>query len=72
MGNKLILCIWNGFGYEFRMDTYIFSLLIPYPCFEIEENLNTYPNSVKAGKINQIGFGTDGYVCIYFVVMPTL
>jgi len=29
--------------------------------FEIEENSNLYPNVVKAEKIRQIEFGSDGY-----------
>ncbi|RHN77865.1 hypothetical protein MtrunA17_Chr1g0159351 [Medicago truncatula] len=36
----------------------IYSLPIPFPCFEIGENSNSYPNPVKTEKIHQIGFGS--------------
>ncbi|AES76320.1 transmembrane protein, putative [Medicago truncatula] len=36
-------------------------LPVPYPCFEIGENPNPYPNSAKAGNTRQNGFGMGGY-----------
>jgi hypothetical protein len=38
--------IWDEFEYGFRVGIPISPLLIPYPCFKIEEN----PNLVKEGK----------------------
>jgi len=38
----------------------IYPLPVPYPCFEIGENPNSYPNLVKTGKTRQIEFGSSG------------
>jgi len=35
-------------------------LPVPYPCFKIAENPNSYLNLIKKGKTRQIGFGSDG------------
>jgi len=53
--HKVIFYIWDGFGYEFGVGTYI---PVSYPFFKIGEN--SYPNPVKTGKTRQIGFGLDG------------
>jgi len=29
----------------------IYPLPVPYPCFEIEKNANSYPNAVKTEKL---------------------
>ncbi|AET00221.1 hypothetical protein MTR_5g089650 [Medicago truncatula] len=39
----------------------IFPLPIPYPCFEIGKNPNSYLNPVKTGKTCQNEFGWGGY-----------
>ncbi|AES78790.1 hypothetical protein MTR_7g045640 [Medicago truncatula] len=38
----------------------IYPLPVPYPCFEIGENPNLYPNSVKTEKTRQIRFASGG------------
>ena len=55
--HKVILSIRDGFEYGFGVGTYI---PVTYPCFEIGENPNPYPNPVKTGKTRQIEFGLDG------------
>ncbi|KEH20069.1 hypothetical protein MTR_8g066785 [Medicago truncatula] len=37
-------------------------LPVPYLCFEIGKNSNTYPNPVKTEKTRQIKFGSDRYL----------
>ena len=54
---KVIFCIRNGFGYGFGVGTYI---PVSYPCLEIGENPNSYPNSIKTGKTRQNEFGSGG------------
>jgi len=58
--HKVIFCIPDMFGYEFGVGTYIhtYPLHVPYPCFEIRKNPNSYPNPIKTWKTRQIGFGS--------------
>jgi len=51
---KIIFCIWDGFGYEFGVGTYML-VTRPIPGV-IRENLN----SVKTEKTRQIEFGSNG------------
>ena len=39
---------------------HIFSLPVPYPYYEIGENLNPYANPDKSEKTRQIAIGLDG------------
>jgi len=45
-------------------------LSVPYPCFEIGKNPNTYPNPVKTEKTRQIEFYLSGYRGIDFIAIP--
>jgi len=55
--HKLIFWIRDGFGCEFG-GVPIYLLPVPYPCFEIGKNPNSYSNPIKTGEIRQIGFGS--------------
>jgi len=46
----------------------IFPLPVSYPCFEIGENPNPYPNPVKAGNTRQNGFGSGGYPQVWVLL----
>jgi len=48
----------------------IYPLPVPYPCFEIGENSNSYPNPVKTGKTVKLGLVWAGNYGMGFVVMP--
>jgi len=58
--HKVIFCIRDGFGYMGSGWVPIYPLPVSYPCFEISENPNSYPNPVKTEKTCQIGFGSGG------------
>lgn len=52
MGNKVIFLTHDEFKDEFEW-IHIYPLSIPYSCFELGENSNSYPNLVRAEKIRQ-------------------
>jgi len=59
MDDKIIFCNETGLGMGSGW-IFISPLPVSYPCFEIEKNPKPYPNSVKVGKIRQIGVGLGG------------
>ena len=64
--HKLIFCIRNGFEYGSGWVP-IYSLPVQYPCFEIGENPNSYPNPIKTKKnsSNWVWFGLRVWVLFH-------
>jgi len=61
MDDKVIFYNGTGLGLSMSSGWVPISLLpVPYQCFEIGKNPNSYPNQVKTENTHQIGVGLDG------------